>query len=140
MPSRDVRDCHVKLQAAFHELLLDFQHENPGKDLMVTCSYRSPQEQQQLYRLGRALIGGKWVVQDASRIVTQLSGEAGHLSLHNTVPARALDVAVLIGGKVTWNEREYYPLGALARKHRIEWGGDWQSFKDYPHLQLPKEA
>ncbi len=27
-------------------------------------------------------------------------------------------------------------LGELARKHGLVWGGDWKTFKDYPHIQV----
>ena len=77
------------------------------------------------------------MIEDPSKIVTQLSGEPGHRSYHNYEPAQALDVAVTIGGKGTWNDKEYLALGPLAQKHGLEWGGSWPHFKDYPHLQLP---
>ena len=46
-------------------------------------------------------------------------------------------------GKVSWNWK-YYHLLAVAMKQAakdvgvsIEWGGDWKTFKDGPHYQLP---
>lgn len=46
-------------------------------------------------------------------------------------------------GKVSWDWKYYYPL-AVAMKQAakdvgvsIEWGGDWKTFKDGPHYQLP---
>lgn len=55
----------------------------------------------------------------------------------------AFDVAPLVGRAVSWHWPHYYPL-ALSMKQAarevgvpIEWGGDWKSFKDGPHWQLP---
>lgn len=46
-------------------------------------------------------------------------------------------------GKVTWEWKYYYPLAEAVKQAAkevgvtIEWGGDWNSFKDGPHYQLP---
>lgn len=55
----------------------------------------------------------------------------------------AVDLAVTINGVVHWD----WPLYARLAEHMkkaaakagvpIEWGGDWRSFKDGPHFQLP---
>lgn len=57
--------------------------------------------------------------------------------------ACAVDLAVIIDNAVRWD----WPLyGALADTVKeaskqtgipIEWGGDWRTFKDGPHFQLP---
>lgn len=57
--------------------------------------------------------------------------------------SRAVDLAVLVGGKVRWDWPLYHKLAvdmkaaAAAVGVSIEWGGDWKSFKDGPHYQLP---
>jgi peptidoglycan L-alanyl-D-glutamate endopeptidase CwlK len=55
----------------------------------------------------------------------------------------AVDLAALVGGEIRWDWPLYDRL-AVAMKGaakecgvRIEWGGDWTSFKDGPHFQLP---
>jgi len=140
MPSTSLQDADKGLREKYITLRDEYQRLHPGHTLVITCTHRSPEEQLAAYAKGRSLRDGKWVVEDGSKIVTQLSGQPGQESRHNMKPARALDVAVAIGGKVTWDYREYLPIGPLAVKHGLEWGGHWQSFKDYPHLQLPKEA
>lgn len=56
----------------------------------------------------------------------------------------AIDVAPLIGGKPSWAWPAYYPLAETIKEAArlegvpIEWGGDWKSFKDGPHWQLPR--
>jgi peptidoglycan L-alanyl-D-glutamate endopeptidase CwlK len=55
----------------------------------------------------------------------------------------AVDLAAKIGPEVRWDWPLYDQL-AIAMKAAaqelgvpIEWGGDWTSFKDGPHFQLP---
>jgi peptidoglycan L-alanyl-D-glutamate endopeptidase CwlK len=61
-----------------------------------------------------------------------------HLTGH-AVDLAALDEA----GKVTWARPAYEALAsqvraaAAAEGVKIEWGGDWRSFFDGPHFQLP---
>jgi peptidoglycan L-alanyl-D-glutamate endopeptidase CwlK len=46
--------------------------------------------------------------------------------------------------EVSWAWPDYYTMAPIikrvAKKHgiRIGWGGDWRTFKDGPHFQLPK--
>lgn len=55
----------------------------------------------------------------------------------------AVDIAPLIEGAVSWDWPLYHKLALVvkaAAAHegvKIEWGGDWRSFKDGPHWQLP---
>jgi peptidoglycan L-alanyl-D-glutamate endopeptidase CwlK len=55
----------------------------------------------------------------------------------------AVDLAPMIGGQVSWDWPLYDKLAAVVKQAAkdvgvpIEWGGDWTSFKDGPHWQLP---
>jgi len=55
----------------------------------------------------------------------------------------AIDIAPVVGGVISWAWPLYYKLApvvkaaAVAEGVLIEWGGDWRSFKDGPHWQLP---
>lgn len=57
--------------------------------------------------------------------------------------SRAVDLAPLDGGQVSWAWPLYYKLAAVMKQAAhdlgvpIEWGGDWRTFKDGPHWQLP---
>lgn len=55
----------------------------------------------------------------------------------------AVDLGAYIGSRVAWDWPLYDKI-AVAMKQAasnagipIEWGGDWKSFKDGPHFQLP---
>ena len=55
----------------------------------------------------------------------------------------AVDLAPYVGGQVSWDWPLYYELEKYIKRAAdiegvvVEWGGDWKSFKDGPHWQLP---
>ena len=58
----------------------------------------------------------------------------------------AVDLAPIVDGGISWEHVDFYPV-AVAMKNaakslgvEIEWGGDWKSFVDMPHFQLPWSA
>lgn len=61
----------------------------------------------------------------------------------NDGKSRAMDLAPMIAGQISWDWPLYHRLAAVMKRAAkelgipIEWGGDWRSFKDGPHWQLP---
>ncbi len=58
----------------------------------------------------------------------------------------AVDLMVMLGGhRPTWEVPAYHCLSDLVKSAAesvgvpIEWGGDWKSFFDGPHFQLPRD-
>ncbi len=55
----------------------------------------------------------------------------------------AVDIAPLVNGSVRWDWPLYHQLALVVKKAAadlgipITWGGDWRSFKDGPHWELP---
>ncbi|RYG88412.1 MAG: M15 family peptidase [Alphaproteobacteria bacterium] len=55
----------------------------------------------------------------------------------------AVDLAPMIGGQVSWDWPLYHRLAkvvkaaAAAEGVPVTWGGDWRTFKDGPHWELP---
>lgn len=55
----------------------------------------------------------------------------------------AVDLGAMLGGSVRWDWPLYYKVADAVKEAAdelsipIEWGGDWTSFKDGPHFQLP---
>ena len=55
----------------------------------------------------------------------------------------AVDLAAVIDGEVRWDWPLYHKIAKAVKqaaaelKVPIEWGGDWRTFKDGPHWQLP---
>lgn len=56
----------------------------------------------------------------------------------------AVDIAPLVDGKVTWDWKYYNQLAPVIKQAakelgvNITWGGDWKTFKDGPHWQIPR--
>ncbi len=95
-----------------------------GVDVVVISALRTYAEQTRLYAQGRTAPGS---------IVTK--AKAGE-SYHNF--GLAFDFAVVKGGRALWdqNHPDWKRFVAICKGHGFEWGGDWRTFKDYPHLQL----
>lgn len=57
--------------------------------------------------------------------------------------ACAVDIACWQAGDITWapsvyiQQATYFKEVAAAQNVPLEWGGDWNTFKDYGHFQLP---
>src|SRR3990172_5340969 len=128
MPSTFLVDAHPDLVSRWVATVGEYEATRPGRHLLVMCTWRSAEEQAELYTHGRTAPGP---------IVTQLSGEPGHGSKHNVKPSRALDFAVLIGGEVSWDLPGYEEVGRIAESHGLIWGGSWPHFRDCPHVELP---
>lgn len=58
----------------------------------------------------------------------------------------AVDLAPLVYGKVRWDWPLFHKLAPAMKEAAklenvaIEWGGDWKTFKDGPHFQLPEKG
>lgn len=99
------------------------------KDFSVLCAYRGKIEQDAAYKKGTSKL--KYPN-----------------SKHNKTPSEAIDIApyplnwkdinsfIELSNiiKETWNEMP----DAEKEGWRLEWGGDWVSFRDYPHYQIVK--
>lgn len=125
MPSRSLDDADPRLVEKFDLLNEDFVREHPGQTLTVTCTWRSLEEQLQAYETGHSQL------KFGNHNVVNASGRPC---------ARAIDVMVCVDGKGTWDTDYYKPLVELAARHGLVSGGSWPHFRDWPHIELPKEA
>lgn len=97
--------------------------EKAGLDILVTQGLRTYAEQDALYAQGRTKPG---------KIVTNARG--GY-SYHNF--GLAFDFCLIENGKAVWSvNSKWMKFVSICKKHGFEWGGDWKSFKDYPHFQM----
>lgn len=61
------------------------------------------------------------------------------------ITGHAVDLGAIVGGTVRWDWPLYGKVADAVKKAAvelgvpIEWGGDWRTFKDGPHFQLPFE-
>jgi len=98
--------------------------ELTGNDFVVTQGLRTQEEQARLVKAG------------ASRTMN-----SRHLTGH------AVDLAVLVDGKVRWDWPLYQRLNDEAMQPAakelgitIVWGGSWTSFPDGPHWELNRAS
>ena len=115
-----LQTCHPDIVAVCRELIKQY-------DFAVLCGHRSKAEQNQAFERG------------SSRLVYPQSA-------HNQLPSHAVDIAPY---PIDWNNlarfREMWlRFDALARLMRgrgeieseFEWGGEWNTLKDYPHIEI----
>lgn len=102
-------------------------------DFTIVSGHRSVEEQQKLHAQGRT---------EPGPIVTQVDG-IHRKSRHNADPSEAVDIAPYVNGGIAWDDIGLFDRLAVLMKSAaeaegvaIEWGGDWNSFKDRPHFQL----
>lgn len=153
MASRKISDLIDELQGKAEQVLS--YCDQRGVDLLIYCTYRSPQEQARLYRQSRngAQIRKKVDsltnrgFSELADILVQVGPQEGKLGAHVTFAGpgeswhnfrRAFDAVPLIGGKAMWDKRHshWQVYGAAARDAGLEWAGDWSKFKEFPHVQL----
>nr|WP_235948379.1 M15 family metallopeptidase [Paenibacillus glycinis] len=129
-PVPPVEALHPVVAAKMTELIK--LTSKAGITILITDGFRSSLEQDVLYEQGRTAKG---------QVVTNAKGGA---SYHNY--GLAIDFALRTSegdaiwdltydgnhnGKADWSE-----VVAIAKSLGFAWGGDWKSFKDYPHLQM----
>ena len=91
-------------------------------DFTVIEGKRSKERQIELYRTGKSK-----------------TMRSRHLTGH------AVDLAAWVNGTISWEWPNYRKIAAAMKTAAaelgvpIEWGGNWVTFKDGPHFQLPWE-
>jgi len=96
--------------------------QNATVDFTVTEGLRTAERQRRLVAAG------------ASRTMN-----SRHLTGH------AVDLAAKVGGQVRWDWPLYARLAETMKAAAADlglplaWGGDWRSFRDGPHFELPRE-
>lgn len=123
-------ELHPKVEEKKNELIQ--QADEIGIQVVITDTVRSMEEQDALYAQGRI---------EEGNIVTYAEGGE---SYHNY--GLAIDFALEDqDGNIIWDieydgnesgESDWYEAAEIAKELGFEWGGDWERFQDYPHLQM----
>lgn len=94
-------------------------------DIIVLEGVRSREKQVQMVKDGRSkTLNGRHLVQKCGF-------------------GCAVDLAPMVDGQVSWHWPSYHKLAPFIKDAAetlgvpIEWGGDWKTFPDGPHWQLP---
>ncbi|MEW5846170.1 MAG: M15 family metallopeptidase [Bacteroidota bacterium] len=125
-----IKKLHPKLRQEVEQIYRELLKQRIP--VRITDTLRTFQEQEALYAIGRTKPGN---------IVTK--AKPGQ-SYHNY--GLALDFCLLTndGHQASWNRTadfnrnqraDWDEVVSLFKHYGWEWGGDWASFKDYPHLQ-----
>ena len=96
--------------------------ENAKIDYIITCTYRSQEEQDMLYAQGRTLPGKK---------VTNAK-----VSKHTS--RTAFDIVIMVNGKPCWDvsNPSWKLAGEIGEIVGLTWGGNFKKFKDFPHFEF----
>lgn len=145
--SRDMAHAHPELQRRFGGFKAEYEAQT-GRELFITCVWRSKELQFEYFQVGRVLQGDVWVVVNKQLIKTKIDG-IHTKGRHNVFPSQAVDTAIDFdpgpGKHLSWDAVAFEPFAVLAPKHGLVWGGDWngngssedERFIDRPHLELP---
>lgn len=127
MNKHDVRIDRTKLHPQLdHKLArLLAKCTEKGIYLIITEGFRTVADQDALYAKGRTTKGS---------IVTNARGSS-YSSQHQW--GIAFDIAIN-DKNLLYDLTIIKKVGKLAKKVGLGWGGDWTSFKDYPHFYLKR--
>lgn len=126
-PNKSSRKVEDLLPVVGHKAILHVDAcKQVGIELLITCTYRCPADQNALYAQGRTTPG---------RIVTNArEGDSTHQY------RVSYDVVPLRNGKPVWGTTGadgvlWQKIGELGKSVGLEWAGDWKKFKEFPHFQ-----
>lgn len=136
MSSRNIADLSRELQPLCSKFINEANVKLAplGASIIITCTYRSDQEQERLYAIGRTVSGRK--------VTNARAGQSRHNSVDAKTgkpAAEAFDIAILVDGKLNWDLASGYwqIAGEVGVSLGLEWGGNWKRFREGPHFQLP---
>lgn len=93
-----------------------------NKILRITQGLRTFDEQTDLYAQGRTTKG------------TKVTNAKAGFSYHNY--GLAVDLCYIINGKAVWQvDEDFRKIVSQFKSKGFYWGGDFKSFKDYPHFE-----
>lgn len=82
-------------------------------------------------------------VRSKARQEQLLAAGASQTMKSRHLTGHAVDLGAYVAGQVRWDWPLYHKIADAMKQAAaelnipLEWGGDWKSFKDGPHFQLP---
>lgn len=129
MSSRSLDDLsqYVRDAARKHKQLCESQ----GVELLIYCTLRSNEEQNQLYAQGRTAKG--------SIVTNARAGQSAHNpNAHGQ--SEAYDCCPMIGGKPIWDSKHpaWAIVGSAGEEAGLTWSGRWTGkLRETAHFQNP---
>ena len=128
MPSRSKSDLNPILVDVYERACKAYAEQFPLlPQPFLTCTYRSNEEQAELYAQGRTKKGA---------IVTW--AKPGQ-SKHNVLPSDAFDIAFIgLNKKLDWSSKHFGLFAGIVKQINpdVVWGGDWKTKPDAPHFEI----
>ena len=126
-------DVHPAVKAKTLSLIEQAYAE--GINVQISMGKRSFTQQAQIYGQGRSHYWYKG--HDYGHPGNVVSNAKPGQSIHNYGYAVDYFLTTYDGSGSTWNvNSNWRRVATLGKKLGFSWGGDWSSFKDYPHLEL----
>lgn len=128
MASRDKKDLNEILVDAYDKACAEYLRLYPDKPQpFITCTYRSKDEQNELYAIGRTKSGKK--------VTNAQAGE----SPHNYNPSAAFDIGfITLSKKLDWSISNFKNFADIIVKIQplVVAGINFKSLPDAPHFEL----
>ena len=121
---RNIDSLHPTVASMCHQFLANCKMA--GIDVIITGTYRSIEEQNRLYAIGRTVPGKK------------VTNAKGGQSMHNY--RLAFDCVPLRHGKPVWGTtgddlKLWQQVGAIGKAVGLSWAGEWKTFREFAHFQ-----
>lgn len=131
--SRDLNLLHPDIKPKLDAFLYKCSAE--GIDVLVTCTYRSNDEQNELYKQGRTKPGPvvTWAHGGESKHNFEVAGQPA---------SKAFDMVPMRSGKPVWGTigidgELWHKVGEIAESCGLQWAGRWPERKrEYPHCEI----
>jgi peptidoglycan L-alanyl-D-glutamate endopeptidase CwlK len=123
---RDLCELAPAMKAAVLAMLADCVEQ--GIDAYVYEARRTHELAAMYYALGSSKARDGWRTWHFYSLAVDIISRSRGWSVW---PERDRHTRRLVGGDPTW----YEPVVAAAKKHGLDWGGDWTGFHDAPHFQ-----
>lgn len=97
----------------------------------------------QLSKVDFAITEGLRTIERQAELV---AGGASRTMNSRHITGHAVDLAPIIGGRISWDWPPFHDLADAMKKAAAElkvaiaWGGDWVTFRDGPHFELDRKA
>ena len=93
---------------------------------------------------GIPLTGGLRTAEDQNKLYKQKVSKCdGYKKLSYHQSGNAFDIYAYVDGKASWDSKYYKAIAKHIIKFakdkydiKLGWGGNWKSFKDYPHFEI----
>lgn len=131
---RNPKYLHPYISARLKPILDVINAKLPvGHTAKLVSAYRTPADQFEIFKKGRVFKNGSWV--KTGQTFTDKDGFV-KLSRHNYLPCTAFDTGIFKGAAYL-GDSPFYKHIKEGMRSGMDWGGNWTSLVDQPHLEIP---